>query len=291
MAEKRFYWLKLKRDFFKRHDIRIIEAMPNGKDYILFYLKLLCESVDHSGDLRFSEQIPYDEQMLAIITNTNIDIVRSAVQVFRQLGMMEVLDDGTFYMSEVEKMLGSETAWAAKKRIYRENHPKGQIEDNVHSKEDNVLAMSDKSKSKSKSKSIDAEDISSVNDFTENELLLLQNSWNQRSNTHQVESIKPMTKRYDNLRLCLRLCDKQRIYDEVSRIDDQAFFQKLKKENRPVKFDWFFDPNNFQKVLEGNYRQEFQKPEKKPGNKFNGFEQRSYGDDFYASLEQKMGGG
>ena len=29
---KRFYWLKLKKDFFKRHDIRIIEAMPNGKD-------------------------------------------------------------------------------------------------------------------------------------------------------------------------------------------------------------------------------------------------------------------
>lgn len=48
MAEK-FYWLKLKRDFFKRHDIRIIESMPNGKDYILFYLKLLCESVDTYG--------------------------------------------------------------------------------------------------------------------------------------------------------------------------------------------------------------------------------------------------
>ena len=34
----KFYWLKLKRDFFKRHDIQIIEAMPNGKDYVLFYL-------------------------------------------------------------------------------------------------------------------------------------------------------------------------------------------------------------------------------------------------------------
>ena len=30
---KTFYWLKLKRDFFKRHDIQIIESMPNGKDY------------------------------------------------------------------------------------------------------------------------------------------------------------------------------------------------------------------------------------------------------------------
>ncbi len=118
MAEKdkRYYWLKLKRDFFKRHDIQIIENMPNGKDYILFYLKLLCESVDHDGNLRFSEEIPYDENMLATITNTNVDIVRSAIKIFSQLHMMEVMDDGTYYMKEVNKMLGSETYWAMKKR-------------------------------------------------------------------------------------------------------------------------------------------------------------------------------
>lgn len=122
MAEKdkKYYWLKLKRDFFKRHDIQIIEGMPNGKDYILFYLKLLCESVDHEGNLRFSEQIPYNEQMLATITNTNIDIVRSAIKIFTELHMMEILDDGTVYMSEVQKMLGSETYWAQKKREKRQ---------------------------------------------------------------------------------------------------------------------------------------------------------------------------
>ena len=76
MAEKRFYWLRLKRDFFKRHDIRIIESLPNGKDYCLFYLKLLCESVDHEGNLRFSDQIPYSEDMLATITNTNLNSLR-----------------------------------------------------------------------------------------------------------------------------------------------------------------------------------------------------------------------
>lgn len=103
----RYYWLKLKRDFFKRHDIRIIEAMPNGKDYILFYLKLLCESVDHDGGLRFSDEIPYSEEMLATITGTNIDIVRSAVKVFTQLRMMEILDDGTIFMREVKGVIGS----------------------------------------------------------------------------------------------------------------------------------------------------------------------------------------
>ena len=121
MAEKdkKYFWLKLKRDFFKRHDIRIIESMPNGKDYILFYLKLLCESVDHNGNLRFSDNIPYNEDMLATITNTNVDIVRNAVNVFTELGMMEVMDDGTYYMTEVNKMIGSETYWAEQKRKQR----------------------------------------------------------------------------------------------------------------------------------------------------------------------------
>ena len=104
---KKYYWLKLKRDFFKRHDIRIIEEMPNGKDYILFYLKLLLESIDHEGTLRFSDAIPYSEQMLSVVTNTNIDIVRSAMKIFTELNMMDILDDGTFFMAEVNKMIGS----------------------------------------------------------------------------------------------------------------------------------------------------------------------------------------
>lgn len=117
---KRYYWLKLEKDFFKRHDIRIIEGMPNGKDYIIFYLKLLCESTSHEGYLRFSETIPYNEQMLSTITNTNIDIVRSAINIFTELQMMQILDDGTYYFKQVEKMIGSETGGAERKRIYRE---------------------------------------------------------------------------------------------------------------------------------------------------------------------------
>lgn len=132
MAEtKKYYWLKLKRDFFKRHDVRIIEEMPNGKDYVLFYLKLLLESVDHEGTLRFSDTIPYNEQMLSVVTNTNIDIVRSAMKIFIELKMIDIFDDQTIYMSEVEKYIGSETEWAKKKRLQR-------------AKEDNVPQLSPK---------------------------------------------------------------------------------------------------------------------------------------------------
>ena len=118
---KKYYWLKLKRDFFKRHDIRIIEEMPNGKDYILFYLKLLLESIDHEGKLRFSDAIPYNEQMLSVVTNTNVDIVRSAMKIFIELNMMDIFDDQTIYMAEVDKLIGSETKSAERVRKHRES--------------------------------------------------------------------------------------------------------------------------------------------------------------------------
>lgn len=117
---KKFYWLKLKRDFFKRHDIRIIEEMPNGKDYVLFYLKLLLESIDHEGSLRFSDTIPYNEQMLSVITNTNVDIVRRALDIFTGLKLIEIFDDQTIYMGEVEKMIGSESWSAERVRRFRD---------------------------------------------------------------------------------------------------------------------------------------------------------------------------
>ena len=145
---KKYYWLKLKEDFFKRHDTQIIESMPNGKDYVIFYLKLLLESLSHEGALRFSENIPYSEDMLATITRTNVSVVRDAIRIFTQLGMMEIMDDGTYFMCEVKKMIGSETEYAEKKRLQREksNLVNKSIEDKQYSskgqKGDNVPEMS-----------------------------------------------------------------------------------------------------------------------------------------------------
>jgi len=137
---KKYYWLKLKRDFFKRHDVAVIESMQNGDKYLLFYMKLLVESIDHEGALRFSDTVPYNDTMLAAITRTDIDIVRSAVKVFQEFGMMDILDDGTLFMKQVETMIGNETEWASKKRLYREKQRQ------IDTKEGQKRTLSDKSK-------------------------------------------------------------------------------------------------------------------------------------------------
>ena len=184
----RYYWLKLKRDFFKRHDIRIIERMPNGKDYLLFYLKLLCESVDHDGNLRFSEQIPYNEDMLATITDTNVDIVRSAIKVFTELNMMELLDDGTYFLNEVQKMIGSarqdeQTRESGRLRVqaYRERKKQAAIEVKRYS---NVTCNGEKDKDIDKDIEID---INKTRRFTPPTVEEIRNYCKERGNNVNPE--------------------------------------------------------------------------------------------------------
>ena len=66
-TQKKYYWLKLPKDFFRRHDIRILESMKGGKQLVLIYIKLMTESIPHDGRLRFSEEIPYTSEMLATV--------------------------------------------------------------------------------------------------------------------------------------------------------------------------------------------------------------------------------
>ena len=57
--------------------------------------------------------------MLSVVTNTNIDTVKSAMKLFIDLNMMSIYDDQTIYMTEVDKLIGSETNWARQKREQR----------------------------------------------------------------------------------------------------------------------------------------------------------------------------
>ena len=154
MADKKFYWLKLRRDFFKRHDIQVLESLQNGKEYSLFYLKLLVESIDHAGDLRFSETIPYNEQMLSVITNTQIDVVRNAIEALLKLGMVEMLDDGTIFMTEVNGMIGSavDNDNANRQRRFRERQKQLALEERYSG-----VTKNNESKRKSKSKELEIE--------------------------------------------------------------------------------------------------------------------------------------
>ena len=118
----RYYWVKLPRDFFKRHDVRILEAMPDGKAYVLLYIKMLAESVDHDGALRFSDTIPYTADMIAALTETDKETTAAALDAMKSLNLITIDDDGTIILPYAGKQLDSaaDNYNAQKQARYRE---------------------------------------------------------------------------------------------------------------------------------------------------------------------------
>lgn len=116
---KKYYYLKLKENFFESEEVRIMEAMPNGMYYSNLLLKLYLKSLKREGELRFNDFIPYSTEMIATITNINIDIVRSGIQVLQQMKLIEILDDGSIYMMNIQNFIGQSSTEADRVRAYR----------------------------------------------------------------------------------------------------------------------------------------------------------------------------
>ena len=124
MADKRYYWLKLKEDFFQDEAIEWLEEQENGKEYCLFYLKLCLKSLKDDGKLIRTVGnllIPYSTEKLAEATRTKADTVMVAMQVLQRIGLVEILDDGAIKMLKLQDMVGSESTAAIRKRRSREN--------------------------------------------------------------------------------------------------------------------------------------------------------------------------
>jgi predicted phage replisome organizer len=117
---KKYYYLKLKDNFFDSEEIKILESQPNGIYYSNLLIKLYLKSLKYNGALRFNEYIPYDETMIATITNLNIDIVKRGLQVLSSIKLIERLDDGTIYMMNIQSFIGKSNSEADRKRLYRE---------------------------------------------------------------------------------------------------------------------------------------------------------------------------
>ena len=124
MSDKRFYWIKLKTDFFEQDAIDFLLSQTNGSDYIALYIKLCTMTANTNGQLatQIGEiLIPYDAQKIARDTKYfSVDTVVVAMELFKKLGLIYESNDNVLQIANYENMVGSETKWAEKKRIYRE---------------------------------------------------------------------------------------------------------------------------------------------------------------------------
>ena len=120
MADNRkYYYLKLKENFFDSDSIVLLEDMKDGILYSNILLKLYLKSLKNGGRLQLDEHIPYTAQMIATLTRHQIGTVERALAIFQQLGLVEQLDCGLLYMTDIELMIGQSSTEAERKRAAR----------------------------------------------------------------------------------------------------------------------------------------------------------------------------
>lgn len=116
---KKYYWLKLKETFFDSEEMKILESMENGTIYQNLYLKICLISLKSNGALLFKDTIPYNLDMIATITRTNIDIVRAGLQVFQQLKLITITDNEVIYMTDIQTLIGKSSTESDRVSKYR----------------------------------------------------------------------------------------------------------------------------------------------------------------------------
>ena len=119
---KRFYWIKLRENFFQQETIDWLMEQENGSAYIVLYLKMCLLTANTSGELIRTigdMTIPYEPKKISQKTGFDIDTVNVALSLFKHLGLIEETQGGIPVMPEVKNMVGSESESAARVRKYR----------------------------------------------------------------------------------------------------------------------------------------------------------------------------
>lgn len=116
---KKYYYLKLKDNFFDSEEMIILQNMDNGYIYSDILLKLYLRSLKNEGKLMFKNLIPYTPSALAQVVRHPVEVVKKALETFQQLELVEILDNGAIFMTDIQNFIGESSTEADRKRAYR----------------------------------------------------------------------------------------------------------------------------------------------------------------------------
>lgn len=116
---KTYYYMRLKENFFDSAELAAVESLPGGFLYSNILLKMYLRSLRDEGRLMVGT-IPYNAEMIANITHHKVKTVEKALELFKSVGLIEVLDNGAIYMLDIQNFIGKSTTEADRKRAYRE---------------------------------------------------------------------------------------------------------------------------------------------------------------------------
>ena len=250
---KRYYYMRLKESFFDDDAIKILEAMPDGYLYSNILLKLYLKSLKFNGRLMYNERIPYNASVLATLTNHSVGVIEKALDIFEQLGLIEVLDNGAIYMLDIQNYIGKSTTEADRKRDYR----------NRIDEEKKIISgqMSGQNSDKSTPEieiEIEIEkdiEIEKERDTEKRKRVDYQRIVDMYNDTcvsfPKVHSLSDARKKAIKARL-----NTYSVYDFkilFKKAESSDFLKGKNARNWSANFDWLIKDANMAKVLDGNY--------------------------------------
>jgi len=245
---KKYYYLKLKDNFFESDSMILLETMDHGYQYSNILLKLYLRSLKDEGRLLLNGRIPYNATMIASITRHQEDTVEKALQLFQELGLIEVLDSGVIYMLDIQNYIGQSSTEADRKRNYRsriedEKGQAGQMSRQISDKNppEIEIELEKEIKDKGVSKDTCRTDVQRITEV-----------WN-KNGVSEVKKISQGTNRHKMLKARIKEYGTDQIIEAITSIKSSPFLLGQNRNNWIITFDWFIKPNNFLKVLEGNY--------------------------------------
>ena len=261
---KKYYYLKLKENFFDSDSMVLLESMQDGILYSNILMKMYLKSLRNDGYLVLNNAIPYNAQMIATVTRHQIGTVEKALEMFKQLGLIDVLDSGTIYMSDIQLFVGKSSTEGDRKReermkIKAEINPViGQMSDkHPREKELEIDSQIDReieieSEERRKTNKIDYQQIADMYNNTCVSFPRLSKLSESRK-----KAIKARLQTYS-------VEDFQRMFEMA---EGSSFLKGANNRNWSATFDWMVKDANMAKILDGNYQDrqsEPQIPEKTP---------------------------
>lgn len=251
-------WIKLSVNIFDDEKIKLIRKMPEGDAMLLIWIQLLCLAgkTNDGGAVYIGQNMYYTDEMFATICDQPLNTVRLALQTFNQFGMIDLGGDGLIVIENWEKHQNIEGMEKIRKqtreRVARYRERQKEL-DNNNGKDSNVTVTLRNATDKireDKNRLDKNRDINSTNTIR----TTLMEEWNKLDdNISKVTAINPGTQRYTLLMARINDYGKDKVIGAIRNINKSKFLQGYNNTGWTITFDWFVKPNNFIKVLEGNY--------------------------------------
>lgn len=252
--EKRYYWLKLKDDFFQSRKMKKLRKVAGGDTYTIIYLKLQLLSINNDGVIEFEGTDEDIFHQLSLDIDEEIDDIKMTVAFCTTNDLIELQQDDLF-LSDVPKLIGSEAASTRRSRKHRQRKALEAEAEQQEALKSNGHALQCNTRATKCNTEIDIErrdrDKSKKDDDSWKTQIL--SNWNSLDkNIPKIKSLNAGTDRYKLTKARINEYGLESVVAAIRSIDDSQFLKGYKTDF-VINYDWFIRPNNFVKVRDGNY--------------------------------------